>query len=73
MNYLFLLFILFFRRIICLFFHMKMKKTQRILFGTLSLSFYEDVVAAFLFARFPAVVFVVVAGLAVVVVVKVDR
>lgn len=52
---------------------MKMKKTQRILFGTLSLSFYEDVVAAFLPARFPAVVFVVVAGLAVVVVVKVDR
>lgn len=52
---------------------MKMKKTSRIFFKTLSLSFYADVAAAVLPARFPAVVFVVVAGLAVVVVVKADR
>ena len=75
MNYSFLLFILFFRRIICLFFHMKMKKntTSFLLLQTLSFSFYEDVVAVFLPARFPAVVFVVVAGFVVVAVVKVDR
>jgi len=48
------------------------KKTQRILLSqTLYLSFYDDVVAAFLPERFPVVVFVVAAGA--VVVVKANR
>jgi hypothetical protein len=53
--------------------NIKMKKKQRILITHVVLIIYDDAVAAVLPARFPAVVFVVAAGVVAAVVVKAKR